>query len=222
MITRETRPMKPEDESALGRVEASWRRSLGWVAAVLYIIIVICALNFGSSVGNFLFAFGEESARDGARFGATGLLVGFSVAAWFLWTRLRARPDAELENDRMAGVVEVLDVEARAAVKTHAGFVLDVGGGQLLLLRGLCLKEPAARGAFPSRSFTLVRLPRSGVSLSVECRGEPLGPREIGWDRSLDLTQRRDGTILEGSVEMGPQGLRVVARGGSGSPQEGA
>ncbi|HZU99595.1 MAG TPA: hypothetical protein VFF73_22990, partial [Planctomycetota bacterium] len=93
--------------------------------------------------------------------------------------------------------------EATGALQVGEWFLLDVGEGRLLYLRGSYLADAVRRGAFPSTSFTLVRLPRAGLTLRVECHGRTLP----AWTRSGrdhprkdELSRHGDCTVMSGTL----------------------
>src|SRR5262245_57885898 len=133
-----------------------------------------------------------------------------------------------VEADIARSEVEVLDVEADAAVKLSAdhssvdpAVLIDIGGGRLLLLKGQWLEDPETYGqpdaqteddppwlnwlppphSFPSRRFTLARWPVSGTVLGIEVRGDYLEPREMTQRTELRKLPEAPSQILQGTLE---------------------
>ena len=124
------------------------------------------------------FAPGDWTWRGLATFAVVGLGLALSrVLTPFFRRNERVE---RLAQDVHGGIVEVLDVEAFIAwreIDRDPAFTFDVAGVEPLHVKGAVLAPLVEQGTFPSRRFTLVRLPSSRVTLACEPRGEPLAPR---------------------------------------------
>ena len=128
---------------------------------------------------------------------------------------------------RDAGI-EILEVESDAAVELPAdhsavdpAVLFDIGGGQLLLLMGQWLCDPATFGveggpddddppmwnglpppnSFPSRQFMLTRWPESGLVLSIRVDGEYLPVRKEPCSVELTTLPPLYSQIIPGTLQ---------------------
>jgi hypothetical protein len=187
----------------------------------------VAAALAGGLIGLLFFSLHAEIAGTGVlgpidmgqlvRFVATGGVVG-AIASLFHLRRHAPRPPALTAPDLEAGVVDVLHVTGASGARrvpelggVEPCFVVDVGAGRLLFLRGLHLAAAVAAGAFPCTSFDVVRLRHADRSLGITCSGEPLPvppePPELDGV-SHGVAALRDGDLFEGVLAAWRQGER--------------
>lgn len=203
-VTTERRPVT-DAERAIATALASaerprWTSILGTGAFLVVASAFITPLLAGSAI----------MLLDGLGLHVNGLTTVKIIAtcavlmlAWHGWlvfglTTQRRRIVAAIESDLAEGIVEVLQVESTAArrptndVAWSPAFFHDVGEGRFLSTQGPHLKPFVAKGTFPCRSFSIVRLPTARITLELTPKGEAVVPTD--YMRSLDTV--RDGDIV--------------------------
>jgi hypothetical protein len=164
----------------------------------------------------------------GRALGWTAGAASFVAAELAFRRSLRAAREAS-EKDLAGGEVEVVRVETDRAIalegdhsSVHPALAVDVGGGKVLFLCGQWAwdeerfgAEPAPDDegeawwnrcrpphAFPSRRFTLTRLPSTGEVLRIDVEGEYLEPEQRP-DVVVELASRnpKPSQLLTGSLD---------------------
>lgn len=90
------------------------------------------------------------------------------------------------------------------------GFVIDIGRGSLLFLRGEYLVKLVTNQRFPSHAFNVLRLPNAGETLAIETLGSPLEHEEIQVITNIDWDNLpEDFTEIQGRLNVVAEGLRM-------------
>lgn len=112
----------------------------------------------------------------------------------------KARLVAQIEMDVGEGLVEVLRVESAGARKLALDMggrdpilIHDVGDGALLCTRGAHLVPLLAKGSFPTRAFTLVRLPATRLTVDLLPTGEGIPFETV---TNVDASSLKDGEVV--------------------------
>jgi hypothetical protein len=205
VITRDTRPMTPDESAEVERLLGDVRESRAvYVFTVLVCIPVLLGFLalLAIFVLPFLKGFSSLERIDVYRFAGT-IGLGITLVIGYLAWKGRPRRKAELREDLRVGEVELVHVHAfgARAAPGRIGFFFDVGEGKLLFLRGHYLRAAVAEGRFPNRYFTLVRLPRAQMTLRVECHGDPIEAAPAGEGEGIAWASIPEGTLLPGSLE---------------------
>lgn len=159
---------------------------------------------------------------NGANVAGPIALVAGAVAALIAFVRSRqatrrAQHVPYLQAELAAGLLEVARYTAEDAIAVEEledeglSYFLRLAGGQVLLLTGQYLYEPAEARRFPCREFAMVRTPRSRVLVDLQCRGRYLAPSSTRGPLTEEDIARiepfEDGAVLDLPFES----LRVSA-----------
>lgn len=189
-------------------------------------------------------ALGGDLFGPTGRFAGMGLSAGLGLMLGFSFYRHNAKARRRFEADLRTNEVEELTLETERVLALEVdhssvdpALVLELGGGQLLLLCGQWARKPETYGggepapeieeelwwnglkpphAFPTRRCIITRLAHSGEVLRIEPQGDYLKPEE----RSVDLAKRapRPSELLTGSLDAVDAALDTISRASSPAP----
>jgi hypothetical protein len=153
---------------------------------------------------------------------STDTLGGFIILAALAgailsWRDLRkgqAERAAVYSQELSEGAVEVLHCTVADAVEAcdpdgDPYYYLDVGDARLLGLFGGEVESLVEEGRFPNRELRWVRTPRTRLTLSFECLGEPfLLIRPVEDDEESGYLVVRHGDVFPGTLDTLEESLR--------------
>ncbi len=134
---------------------------------------------------------------DWRRLAVTGFVVGVLFVA-YAFRNEQPWPSRRFSASDEDTEVDVIHVHAFAVSRANREetFFFDVGDEKLLVVRGTATRAAVQAGRFPNRYFTLVRVARGDVTLTIDCHGEPLTAREVSGEPGLDLGSLNDGDLV--------------------------
>lgn len=228
MFTKEMRPLTPPERDEAARIAKSGRK--GWGNYALnFFFAVLCGMIFGALAGTILKRIpalrGWKQVDDyciliGA---VAGVILGMKMTAELL--RIRGKGNQPLLEDLKAGQAEVLRCEIAECVQVEefedegSGYFLSDGRNQVLFLQGQYLYDLEEAGKFPSRTFEVVRLPKSRTFLGLTTSGEQVKPVRALNKENFKLYPRLpflvdDGDLFPGSLSTLEQNLKSLKGGG--------
>lgn len=196
--------------------------SLGCLTVFLGIVPVFLLGKLGGWIGAWI----SPEAVPVGRMGGWVVGIGIFVAALASFIPYERRQRMRGRRDAADPVVQEISVsgprvfELRLIGDNEPILAFDVGGQKILFLQGQWLREPETYGAplsdadpeeqflnglpaphsFPSREFTVTRLPHSGRVLGIRVQGEYL-PAE----REVDALRREfefaDSELFDGTLD---------------------
>lgn len=228
MVRRETRQMN-DNEAAVLKATAEWtprvtvRGTVTWVAVWTACLMMVGSMAYGLTrwtppaiVGGLL----------GSLLGFAGILCLFFIysliSGYIHWTHhgrdFRQHDVPAIHAALRDGTVHLIAVRATAVVTIQqfedegAGFIFDVGDGQVLFLKGQDYQPADDAMPWPNTEFEIVRSAVGNRWIGIFCSGAPLTPITIlrNAECNQDINSADHEDIVDASMEEFVRSIRAV------------